>query len=566
MFCLPNRPIAQSCRSNYSGRERTHASFPGSTLFGVASLVLALVCATAAQQQEPPASSSSGTWRMSGKVVDARSGQALARCVVGISPSQERTQSVSAVTGEDGQFVFAGLESGKYRLTAARRGYLTQSYQQHESFSTAIAVGPNLKSEGLIFNLMPQAVFYGVVTDETGEPIRGAQVRLFEDQGRGGLRSIQGRKMARTDDRGMYEIADISPANYFLAVSAQAWYAQQLRRPAPANTQGELDSSLDVAYPTTYYPAVTDSDEATPIPVKGGERIQVDMTLTAQHAMHLRLPLPQDRLGGYGVSLMQSVFGESEQVPTGMQVLKDGFMEIEGVIPGRYDVTVTQFAAGPQPASTHFTADVAAGTTELREESGAGEATVTGKVISLESKIPSGSMALVSLHPRREYTAEINQAGEFSMKVPEGEYEIVGRIPQNYLAAVSSPNALVKGRMLQVKADAAAKLQIVAGTGYGQIDGWAELAGQRVSGVMILLAPEDAKDNHILFRRDQSDSDGSFSLLRIIPGRYRLLAIANGWDLEWADPKVLDAFQKKSIPIVIHANEKLKDTVEVQSW
>jgi hypothetical protein len=99
-------------------------------------------------------------------------------------------------------------------------------------------------------------------------------------------------------------------------------------------------------------------------------------------------------------------------------------------------------------------------------------------------------------------------------------------------------------------------------------DGWAESAGQRsqrVSGVMILLAPEDAKDNHILFRRDQSDSDGSFSLLRIIPGRYRLLAIANGWELEWADPKVLDAFQKKSIPIVIHANEKLKETVEVQS-
>jgi hypothetical protein len=371
--------------------------------------------------------------------------------------------------------------------------------------------------------------------------------------------------MAMTDDRGMYEIANIAPANYFLAVSAQAWYAQR-KPPALGNAPSELDSSLDVAYPTTYYPAATDSDEATPIPVKGGERIQVDMTLTPQHAMRLRLPLPPGDLRGYGVSLTQSVFGEPEQVLTGMQMLKDGFMEIEGVIPGQYDVTVTRFASGPQQqASTRFTAEVAAGTAELHEESGAGEATVTGKVISLESKIPSGSMALVSLHPRREYTAEINQAGEFSMKVPEGEYEIVGRIPQNYLAAVSSPNASVKGRMLQVKADAVAKLQIVAGTGYGQIDGWAELAGQRVSGVMILLAPEDAKDNHILFRRDQSDSDGSFSLLKIIPGRYRLLAIANGWDLEWADPKVLDAFQKKSIPIVIHANEKLKDTVEVQS-
>ena len=158
MFCLPYKPIAHSCRSKYCEMERTHTSFPGRTLLGVASLVLTLVCATAAQQQEPPASSTSATWRISGKVVDARSGQALARCVVGISPSQERTQSVSTVTGEDGQFVFAGLELGKYRLTATRRGYLTQSYQQHESFSTAIAAGPNLKSEGLIFNLMPQAV------------------------------------------------------------------------------------------------------------------------------------------------------------------------------------------------------------------------------------------------------------------------------------------------------------------------------------------------------------------------------------------------------------------------
>jgi hypothetical protein len=342
------------------------------------------------------------------------------------------------VTGEDGQFVFAGLELGKYRLTAARRGYLTQSYQQHESFSTAIAVGPNLKSEGLIFNLMPQAVFYGVVTDETGEPIRAAQVRLFEDQDRGGLPSIQGRKMAMTDDRGMYEIANISPANYFLGVSAEAWYAQR-RPPALPNASGELDSSLDVAYPTTYYPAVTDSDEATPIPVKGGERIQVDMTLTAQHATRLRLPLALGNLSGYGVSLTQSVFGESEQVPTGMQMLKDGFVEIDGVTPGRYDVTVTHFADGPQHASTHFTAEVAAGTAELREDSGAGEATVTGKVISLESKIPFGSMALVSLHPRREYTAEMNQAGEFSMKVPEGEYEICRpdspKLPGSYFLA-----------------------------------------------------------------------------------------------------------------------------------
>jgi type IV secretory pathway ATPase VirB11/archaellum biosynthesis ATPase len=54
-------------------------------------------------------------------------------------------------------------------------------------------------------------------------------------------------------------------------------------------------------------------------------------------------------------------------------------------------------------------------------------------------------------------------------------------------------------------------------------------------------------------------------LSNIIPGRYRLLAIDDGWELDWADPNVLGAYLKKSIPVQIHAHDKLKQTVEVQS-
>ena len=42
-----------------------------------------------------------------------------------------------------------------------------------------------------------------------------------------------------------------------------------------------------------------------------------------------------------------------------------------------------------------------------------------------------------------------------------------------------------------------------------------------------------------LYHRDQSDSDGSFTMSPLFPGHYTLLAIENGWDLEWADPAVL---------------------------
>jgi hypothetical protein len=107
------------------------------------------------------------------------------RCVGEITPTDHRSQALSFETGDDGRFDFGGVPLGKYELSAAKRGYLTQSYQQHEDFWTAIAVGRERVSEDLLFNLMPQAIFYGTVNDEAGEPIRRAQVHLYEDPGLG---------------------------------------------------------------------------------------------------------------------------------------------------------------------------------------------------------------------------------------------------------------------------------------------------------------------------------------------------------------------------------------------
>jgi protocatechuate 3,4-dioxygenase beta subunit len=135
---------------------------------------------------------------------------------VQIEPVADRGSPQVLVTGEDGQFHFDGLAQGKYQLTAGKRGYLTQAYEEHDEFSTAIAVGPELKSEGLIFNVIPQAVISGVVADERGEPVRGAQVRLFKDQDNLGLRSTEERQRVMTDDRGIYELSHIDPGNYYV--------------------------------------------------------------------------------------------------------------------------------------------------------------------------------------------------------------------------------------------------------------------------------------------------------------------------------------------------------------
>jgi hypothetical protein len=553
MYCSHNKPLALS---------RLLKCVAPMLALLLALLLAFQPAAAAAQQPDSPPAAVAQTWHISGKVVDARSGQALARCVVEINPTENRGQSLSVETGDDGRFDFGGLRLGKYELNAAKRGYLTQSYQEHEGFSTAIAVGPELKSEDLIFNLPPQGIFYGTVSDETGEPIRRAQVHLYEDRDVDGIKSTHQRQTFITDDRGMYEIPNIAPGNYFLSVSAQPWYAAGMNgvRPPMQSNEGQplLDSALDVAYPTIFYPDAIDSDDAAPIPIRGGERIEANMTLTAQRAMHLHVALAPGQEEGH-VSIEQTVFGQLEPMPMGMETSSAGGVEISGVLPGRYEVTLSH-----SDESTHFTADIADGATQLSAEGGVGDVTVSGKVTSVD-KIRSASISLVSSHPQRNYTVPINDAGEFTVQVVTGEYQVMGQIPRMYLASVSSPNAEVKGRLLQVKAGDAPRLEIVAGSGYGKIEGMAERAGHPASGVMVLLAPEDAKDNQILFRRDQSDSDGTFLLFDIIPGRYRLLAIEEGWDLNWADPNVLAAYLKKSITVQLRAHDKLKQMIEVQS-
>jgi len=57
-----------------------------------------------------------------------------------------------------------------------------------------------------------------------------------------------------------------------------------------------------------------------------------------------------------------------------------------------------------------------------------------------------------------------------------------------------------------------------------------------------VLLPNDASHNLVLMRRDQSDSDGTFSLRHVVPGTYTVVAVADGWDLDWQNPAVANAY------------------------
>lgn len=534
-------------------------------------LMVCFACTAGAQLAapplNPPGQSTTGQstqgYRISGRVVDAHSGAPLERCTVEIVEAKQGRSSRTLITGEDGRFTFDNVPASKYQLSASKRGFLTQSYEEHGNYSTAIATGPGLVSEDLLFKLTPGAIISGTVTDESGEPVRQAQISLFNDLDVDGIRSTQEQSATVTDDRGMYEFAGIRPGTYFLSVSAHPWYALGQHM---TSGSGQDAAALDVAYPTTYYPDVTDADAAAPVPVRGGERLQADFVLHPERAMHLRIPVSAAEMGnGFNLSITHSVFGQQETLPFSATMSNgSGVMETDGILPGHYDVTLTKNVAG-QKTTTHFSADVTEASVDLSEAAKTDDITVKGEVISPEGKLPPRSgMALIVAHARRAYYAPLDDAGAFTLSVPAGDYEVLGQINHHYVAGISASGASLVGRVLTVKGGTRPRLQITIGNSYGQVDGTVLHAGHPASAAMVLLVPDHPGENHILFRRDQSDSDGTFTLAGILPGHYRLVAIERGWELEWANPRVLAPFLQKSRPVEVRGNDRLQETVELQ--
>jgi hypothetical protein len=87
--------------------------------------------------------------------------------------------------------------------------------------------------------------------------------------------------------------------------------------------------------------------------------------------------------------------------------------------------------------------------------------------------------------------------------------------------------------------------------------------------VMVVLVPKELAAMDGLLRRDQSDSDGSFSLRDVVPGQYTVVAIEDGWELDWAEPQVISRYLPGGIAVTVSDNSgkpvTLSTAVPVQS-
>jgi hypothetical protein len=166
---------------------------------------------------------------------------------------------------------------------------------------------------------------------------------------------------------------------------------------------------------------------------------------------------------------------------------------------------------------------------------------------------------------------QVNSKGEAEFQdVVPGNYEVLVQTPGKAysVAHISSPNSEMAGHILNVAAGQSLTVALSVVGGAANVEGLAKQNGKAMAGAMVVLVPKNPESNRELFRRDQSDLDGSFSLLSVIPDAYTVCAIENGWDLDLAKTVVIGHYCQHGRRIIIEDRAQgsmhLPDAVEVQ--
>jgi protocatechuate 3,4-dioxygenase beta subunit len=556
----------------------TFSQLSRSAILACGLILFYLNAAAVAQNSNPLQAQFSGaTFRIAGTVVNAAGGNPLARARVSIVDASNPQNMQWMITSEDGRFEFKQVGPGKYALQGAKWGFIPAGYNQHKQFSTAIVTGAGFDTANLVLRLAPSAIISGKILDESGDPVRNAMVSLYrEDRGVGVGRIIRFRNDS-TDDQGAYEFARLDAGSYFISVTTMPWYAVHpvsSRQPGTEDAPPTVDRSLDVAYQLTYYGDGTEPDDAAAIPVRGGDHLQADIHLNPVPALHLLVHARENNPNNETLPVLVKPSFDGMEIAqrgtTQFQMVSPGLYEMTGVAPGRYTVRMQGSGRGDQ---VNNEIDVTNDGQELDVSKMEHGSKIKAKVKLLgEGSLPLHlGIALRNSKIRIAAWEEVNAKSEVEFHgVAPGKYDVLAfaQSKEFSVARISSKNSETPGHTLNVTAGSSDTVSLSLVEGAVNVEGFAKRAGKAAAGAMVVLVPKDPESHRELFRRDQSDQDGSFNLQSVIPGVYTIVAIENGWDLDWARPGVIAHYGKHGKTVTVNERTQgsmhLPDVIEVQ--
>ena len=208
-------------------------------------------------RDRPPAAPTE-TAIIKGRVVDAETGNALARARVRLQAPGNRPP---VLTDDTGAFKITEVPAGPVSLFVDRSGYMTSRYPEagktiRANVRSVVTIADGQVLEGLNIPLYHGGVIVGRIVDAHGEPAEFVQIQILRlpPSGRG---KPQIRGNSQSNDLGEFRAPRLEPGTYLIRAQSR-------------NNSAPDDPSESQPVPT-YYPGVLSLDQAQPIKVERGQ-------------------------------------------------------------------------------------------------------------------------------------------------------------------------------------------------------------------------------------------------------------------------------------------------------
>ncbi len=314
-----------------------------------------------------------------GQVTEAESTRPVAGAIVTLSIPG--VQPLRVMADGQGRFGFRDLPKGRFNLVSTRPGWSDGAYGRTRPGGTALGVtlAEGEKVSGVVVPMWRFSSITGTVTDEQGEPIVNASVRVLKRQLANGRVRLTPQSQDTTDDRGIYRIGMLEPGEYVVAIPMSQGAAVDLPMIADGAREmvvararvesaaaagsvmffnadgsspvGMTEDGRPLAYPTVFYPNAAGAAKAQILTVASGdERSGIDFAMKAVPTVKLSGVAngPEGPVTNLQLSLIPS---EADEFVTGIETLTgftdgQGRFTISNVPPGQYTLRAVR---APRP-------------------------------------------------------------------------------------------------------------------------------------------------------------------------------------------------------------------------